>query len=161
MHKKTALFSTLVVLLASLVFAPKAHAIWMEQHQSSTNDFSGDCNGTCHVSNSSSMSQDQGLSTTNNQNWNGGMGMGNGDWWNAPSTTSDTSGQATVSWPFRGGTCTIYYTESSARVYHYSTSTACDNGQLTIGGLVPGRSYRFQVKSDAGRWTRPVRMIAR
>jgi hypothetical protein len=72
-----------------------------------------------------------------------------------------TNATVRLSWPMRGGTCHVRYGETSANSYPYSTSTGCDNGGITIGGLVPGRSYRFQVASEGANWSSPVTVVAR
>lgn len=74
--------------------------------------------------------------------------------------SENTDGEAYLSWGWRGGTCHIRYTENNYRNYKYSTSAACDDGHLTIGGLQPGRLYRFQVRQDNGVWSKPIRIKA-
>lgn len=63
-------------------------------------------------------------------------------------------GEVHLTWDHRGGTCHVRYTESTSAGYNYHTSTNCDEGGITIGGLVSGKSYRFQVQKDDGAWSR-------
>lgn len=72
-----------------------------------------------------------------------------------------TAGKVDIGWDYEGGTCNIRYTENTSQQYRYSTSAGCDEGGVTIGGLRPGRSYRFQVQKDNGAWSEPIVMIAR
>lgn len=72
------------------------------------------------------------------------------------STWRDTSGEVRLNWDHRGGTCHVRYTESGSRYFKYSTSAACDEGGITIGGLTPGHNYRFQVRKDGGGWSATV-----
>lgn len=65
-------------------------------------------------------------------------------------------GEVRLNWELRGGTCHVRYTEAGAKGYNYHTSTNCDDGEITIGGLVRGKAYRFQVRKDDGAWTRAV-----
>jgi len=69
-----------------------------------------------------------------------------------------TAGKVNINWQdwdWNGGTCYVQYTEANSNTYRYNTSTACDNDEITIGGLVPGTSYRFQIKKDNGTWSAP------
>jgi hypothetical protein len=70
------------------------------------------------------------------------------------------TGQAYITWGWRGGTCHIRYTENGNGNYKYYTSAACDDGNATIGGLRPGWVYRFQVKKEDGGWGKPIRIKA-
>jgi hypothetical protein len=65
-------------------------------------------------------------------------------------------GEVRLNWELRGGTCHVRYTEAGAKGYNYYTSTNCDDGEITIGGLVRGKAYRFQVRKDDGVWTKAV-----
>ena len=65
-------------------------------------------------------------------------------------------GEVRLNWSLRGGTCHVRYTEASESVYKYATSASCDDGGVTIGGLTPGVSYRFQVRQNDGPWSRAV-----
>lgn len=69
-------------------------------------------------------------------------------------------GRVTLGWDHQGGTCHVRYTESGVSNYKYSTSAACDEGDVTIGGLNRGSNYRFQVKQDEGSWSAPMTMRA-
>ncbi len=71
-----------------------------------------------------------------------------------------TDGQVRLNWDMRGGTCHVRYTEASARSYRYATAAGCDDGGVTIGGLTPGVTYRFQVRQDDGVWSLPVTVKA-
>lgn len=70
--------------------------------------------------------------------------------------SENTDGEVRLSWDHRGGICHIRYTEVNSRAYKYSTSAACDQGEITVGGLVQGRNYRFQVRKDDGSWSKPT-----
>ncbi len=60
-------------------------------------------------------------------------------------------------WAHRGGTCNVIYGEAESAGYAYKTSAGCDEAGVNIGGLVPGRKYKFQVSQDqANNWSRPV-----
>lgn len=67
---------------------------------------------------------------------------------------SAAHGEVHLTWDHRGGTCHVRYTEAGSAGYNYHTSTNCDEGHITIGGLVSGKSYRFQVQKDDGAWSR-------
>jgi hypothetical protein len=71
-----------------------------------------------------------------------------------------SDGQVRLTWDMRGGTCHVRYTEVGASTYKYETSTSCDDGGITIGGLTPGVSYRFQVRQHDGGWSLPVTVKA-
>lgn len=70
------------------------------------------------------------------------------------------NGQVRLTWDMRGGTCHVRYTEVGAAGYNYETSASCDEGGITIGGLVSGKSYRFQVRKDDGAWSRATTVRA-
>jgi len=73
-----------------------------------------------------------------------------------PSTTvmMINDGQVRLSWPIRGGTCQVRYSEANHSGWKYATSTGCDDSGVTIGGLQPGWRYKFQVQQDNGPWSR-------
>ncbi len=71
------------------------------------------------------------------------------------------NGAARLSWNYRGGTCTIRYTEASESMYKYATSAGCDDGGIVIGGLVPGVRYKFQVSPDGVNWSKVVSTVAK
>lgn len=159
---KKILSTSLVLSLFALplVFAPSAKAEVIEQRQLLRNEFSVECtNGTCKVSGNQSGEQHQNSggrasSTTSNWSWS--------DWdddsnWNED---EDDSGEVRLGWNQRGGTCHVRYKETTSRTYNYSTQAACDDGGITIGGLVPDRAYHFQIKKDNGRWSRARRIVA-
>ncbi len=153
--------STLIALtgvIAGLVPMTTAQAMYLEQHQSASSDLSFECSGTCDqkVSVSSHLHQRQ-LFTSNSESYQT-QPRGSKSWRLMPRGNHD--GKATLTWDDRGGTCTIRYTEANARWYRYQTSTACDDGQLEIGGLKRGKAYRFQVKKADGQWSSPVRLVA-
>mgnify|MGYP001175360096 CR=1 FL=1 len=83
-------------------------------------------------------------------------GRGNKGMWAKPAS----SGEVRLTWDMRGGTCFVRYTEAGSAGYNYETSTGCDNGTITIGGLTPGRNYRFQVRKDDGAWSQPITVKA-
>lgn len=87
------------------------------------------------------------------------VGMGN-RWGKNVWVRPADDGQVRLSWDLRGGTCHVRYTEAGASGYNYETSTNCDDGGITIGGLVSGKNYRFQVRKDDGAWTRAVTVKA-
>jgi hypothetical protein len=68
----------------------------------------------------------------------------------------NTDGRVRLEWGYRGGTCHVRYTEATQSVYKYATAASCDEGGVTIGGLVPGKKYRFQVRQNEGGWSRAV-----
>lgn len=71
------------------------------------------------------------------------------------------SGEVALSWSWRSGTCEVRYTESNVSHYKYSTLVACNQGGVTIGGLMPGKSYRFQIRNTEHEWwTTPVTITA-
>jgi hypothetical protein len=64
-------------------------------------------------------------------------------------------------WAHRGGTCNVIYGEAESAGYAYKTSAGCDEAGVNIGGLVPGKKYKFQVSQDqANNWSRPVYAVA-
>lgn len=165
--KKSVLFTTSFVTALCLVFSSGQSVsaqMYQEQRQSVSNSSSfsyscdGDCNGTAESKTSSKVkqSQSQGYGTTQ-MKWRNNRNYRNNRNWN---TDRDTSGEVSLSWDQRGGTCHVRYTESWIRNYKYSTSTACDNGSITIGGLQPGTSYRFEVQKDSEGWSWPLTLRA-
>lgn len=133
----------------------------MEQHQSNESKIEMECSGDCFAKSKSSMSQSQKMSFGDDH---GGRNRNESDdrghirrfrW-----SHDNSDGEVRLSWNQRGGTCTVRYTEASARNYNYTTSAACDDGSMTIGGLVPGRAYRFQVKKDNENWSKAIRLVA-
>lgn len=76
--------------------------------------------------------------------------------------TVNGNGAVRVNWAYRGGTCNVRYTEANQQMYKYMTSAGCDEGGVTIGSLVEGRKYKFQVaQNNWSSWTRAVRAVAR
>ncbi len=151
MHKPTQSLASLALLavMASITPSVVQASTTIYQHQSSSSSFEFSCSGECSAKSETSQSQTQ--------------RVGEGSWpahHGHHSAEHAPSGNATISWPHSGGTCTIRYTENSARWYKYTTSAGCDEGQLTIGGLVPGRTYRFQVKQEGAGWSTPTRIVA-
>lgn len=68
----------------------------------------------------------------------------------------NAEGKVLLTWDARGGTCNFGYTEAGQQVYKYRTSAGCDGGSLWVGGLVPGRSYRFVMsQGNWEAWSRP------
>jgi hypothetical protein len=74
---------------------------------------------------------------------------------------SPSNGEVRLTWSQRGGTCQIRYTEFGSKNYNYTTSTACDNGGITIGGLQYNKSYKFQVRKDDEAWSTAIVRRAR
>lgn len=137
-----------------------AETITIEQHQSINSEFHSECSGTCTTTATASFSQHQGVNG-DESSWSDSVTFRRQrPQWNRDDE-GNRDGEVVVFWSQRGGTCTIRYTEASSRSYNYQTTTACDEGQLTIGGLVPGRAYRFQIKKDTGRWSSAGTTIAR
>lgn len=158
----------MLVSVGAVVLASTPAAAYMSQSQSQSfsSEFSssfncnGDCNGSKHeVKMNSSLEQRQLQRMGNGSNSWDGSGSHWNDWdddWNTGWEDRDTTGQVWLGWGWRGGTCHVRYTEATNRSYKYSTSAACDNGGMTIGGLTKGTSYRFQIKQDNGYWSRPI-----
>jgi hypothetical protein len=69
-------------------------------------------------------------------------------------------GTAVVEWAHRGGSCHVQYTEVGQTVYKYQTVASCDQGQVTIGHLTLGVSYKFQVSQNGEHWSVPVTAMA-
>lgn len=82
-------------------------------------------------------------------------------WVNTVEDNQPTDGSVRINWGMRGGTCYVRYGETTTNGYSYSTNTGCDNGGITIGGLVPGRTYRFQVSTNRSNWSREMTIVAR
>jgi len=131
---------------------------WMSQSQeqnvSQSSSSELKCEGSC-----------QGTSTFKTENivWQAqsqslGQGRVNTSWTyqNRYWDNQPTTGEVHLTWSQRGGTCYVRYTEFGNTNYNYSTSTACDNGGITIGGLQPRTSYKFQVKKDDESWSRTM-----
>src|SRR5258708_2780216 len=72
-----------------------------------------------------------------------------------------TNGAVKLGWNYRGGNCTIRYTEVGQQAYKYMTTTGCNDGGIIIGGLVPGQKYKFQVSPDGVNWSKPVASMAK
>lgn len=72
----------------------------------------------------------------------------------------NTKGEVEITWDLRGGSCEVRYTEAKNARYKYFTSTSCDDGGITIGGLHPGMKYRFQVRKEGEGWQSPVTLRA-
>jgi|GEM_PF-979875 len=145
------------VLVAFLGLGPSSiFAFSMEQSQSIESEFKSECTGSCEmkVTSSSSVSQYQSF---NSESWSSHTRQVR-DTSRAKRITQDS--HATVRWDQRGGTCRIRYTEAISTSYKYYTSAACDEGEVVIGGLKPGRSYRAQVKKDDGSWSTTRRDMA-
>ncbi len=154
MNKKT--FTSFIVTACALALAlPNAAQanVTVYQHQTSSSNIEIECSGDCSAKSETSQSQTQrvGEPVWHRENYGS-----RANWRNHQLT----NGYATVTWPHRGGTCTVRYTEAAARWYKYTTAAACDAGEATIGGLIPGRAYRFQVRQGSSNWERPVRLIA-
>lgn len=143
---------------------------WQSQSSSQNSSFSMNCDGSCSNS-SSSFESSSSLEQRQAQGTGNGYYVGGNDSWgykparrsnryNDSYWNSDTSGQVTLNWGYRGGTCYVRYTEAVNRYYNYNTQTGCDDGHIIIGGLQTGVKYRFQVKQDNGYWSSPITATA-
>lgn len=158
MHKLIYHTSALFGVAAVLLLLPaNLSAQTVYQHQSSSSNIEMKCEGTCKVTSESTQSQTQRVGESN---WHQPERK-----WRQPhhktwQSQHHPNGHATVTWSPGEGTCTIRYTENNSRWYKYTTSANCTDGHVTIGGLVPGRTYRFQVKSDGSYWQAPQHLTA-
>jgi hypothetical protein len=153
------------MVMISAVAAGTAQAeMYQEQSQSASQNssFSYSCNGSncggsgeMKTSSKIEQSQSQGTASFSNRGRMGSNNWNNNRGWKH-NNNRDTSGEVTLDWDHRGGTCYIRYTEVGAKGYNYNTSTSCDNGSITVGGLQTGMRYRFQVKKDDGGWSQPM-----
>lgn len=121
--------------------------------QSIKMEINAESSGTSSVTAKASAHQSAQQSQSQGVDWNGYPVYAGG--WEA-AQVEPTYGAVYLSWNLRGGTCHVRYTESNQNWYKYATATACDNGGVTIGGLVPGRWYRFQVRQDNGYWLKAI-----
>ncbi|MDQ5951659.1 MAG: hypothetical protein QG639_940 [Patescibacteria group bacterium] len=131
---------------------------YQEQSQSSSNSysFSSSCDGSncgeVSFKSKSKLKQSQSQSTNYTQS-DTHYRSRNG--WSKPNQLPKY-GSFTLGWDHRGGTCHVRYSESNVQSYKYSTSAACDAGEVVVGGLQRGSTYRFQVKKDDGAWSAPL-----
>ena len=158
-------FSVLAMSMISISVVSTAKAeMYQEQSQSASQKSSfsyscdgSNCGGSAEMKTSSKVeqSQSQGTASFSNRgrmrsnNWDNDRGWKRNNY-------RDTSGEVTLDWDHRGGTCYVRYTGAGSKGYNYNTSTSCDNGSITIGGLQTGKNYRFQVKKDDGGWSQPM-----
>ncbi len=168
-------FSTLTVAAALVVATTQAGAYsYQSQSQSFSSEFSssvnceGNCNGKAEVTSKTSMDQSQvqrmGTGTGSGGSW--GSNWGDRDDWDNKGRSNrndwgnkqaNTDGQVRLNWNMRDGTCRVRYKEANARSYNYTAHADCNDGGITIGGLVEGRNYHFQVKKDGDeKWSRPI-----
>lgn len=166
MHARLALVSAAVGLMT--VGAAPAMAMTMVQSQEMTQSTSsktsvsctgGECSGSAEASSSQTGFQRQ-MMTTDTVPYHtvraGVRPYKTGVW-----AARAREGQVRLTWGFRGDTCHVRYTEARESSYKYTTSASCDDGGVTIGGLVPGVKYRFQVQQGTGYWSKPVVVLAR
>ena len=157
--------SSLVMISAVVASSGLVRAeMFQEQYQnvSSSHSFSYNCSGDSCSNGSGEMKatsevrqhQSQGVGS-DDSSFRSHFSYGTKKYNNGGKRRSnrDTSGKVALDWDHRGGTCHIRYTENNAQDYRYSTSTNCDEGGITIGGLKVGTNYRFQVKKDDGSWS--------
>lgn len=145
-----------------------SNAIYMEQSQSVNANAQGsaNCTGDCNTSVSSSVS----VSTSQRMVLDGDVqptysrrthGRVLGRTYIQPVyIVENADGQVRLDWGYRGGTCHVRYTEANQTYYKYATAASCDDGGVTISGLIPGDKYRFQVRQDNGAWSRAVTVKA-
>lgn len=146
----------LVVLATFVLAATSAQANYQYQSQSGSTYTStsvscdgGNCTGSSNSESSLEMSQSQSTGTGR------GMHRDTAPRHNRNNNWKDTSGEVSINWDHRGGTCHVRYGESISRGYRYSTSASCDDGGMTIGGLQTGKNYRVQFRKDSGAWSAP------
>jgi hypothetical protein len=142
--------------------------MYQEQSQnvSQSSSFSYNCDG----SNCGGGSAEFKSSTHVKQSQSQGIGVRDDSWDRNTSRSKQSrrknrwsaDGQVTLSWGHRGGTCHVRYTEGkpSNDIYNHTTWAACDEGEITIGGLRRGSAYTFQVKKDGGDWSSPTTLRA-
>ena len=152
-------FTPLVLLAAFVLAVTSAQANYQYQSQSGSTSTSTSvsCNGGNCTGSSSSESS---LELHQSQSTDAGNGMHHNTMHQAPrhnrnNNWKDTSGEVSINWDHRGGTCHVRYGESTSRGYRYSTSASCDDGGMTIGGLQTGKNYRVQYRKDSGAWSAP------
>ena len=156
---------SLLVLTTVSAQAKEEVRLMQEQSQGNSMSVSTECtNGNCKSEASGSQSQEQ------RQYMNvGAKNLGADDDWSWSNRKPTIwgrrvgleTGQVRLTWPMRGGTCHVRYTENSESGYKYATSASCDDGGMTIGGLQSRQMYRFQIKQDDGEWSRTTRLMAR
>lgn len=151
------------VTIAGLSVSSVQAEMYQEQSQNSSQStsFSFNGNGSGEFKSSSKLKQSQSQGTGKfEDNWERSKPKSRHS--NRRYNRAANDGTVTLSWDHRGGTCHVRYTEGWAKNgnYNYSTSAACDEGQITIGGLKPGSLYTFQVKKDDGNWSSPMRLKA-
>ncbi|MBP9820127.1 fibronectin type III domain-containing protein [Candidatus Woesebacteria bacterium] len=142
------------VLGVTLGVVNTAQAQVIEQHQSAKVTTEFECTGTCSSYSSVSVSQHQ--STSSNHHVASHRNAHPAVW-----RKKSEYGSVRLTWEPQDGTCLIRYTEARRSDFAYATSTSCNEGEITIGGLVPGRNYRFQVKIENDDWSKPIVRIAR
>ncbi len=142
------------VLGVTLGVVNPAQAQTLEQHQSAEITTKFECTGTCSSYSSVSVSQHQ--STSNNHHVATHRNTHPMAW-----RKKSTYGSVRLTWEPQNGNCLIRYTEAKRSDFAYATSTSCNEGEIIIGGLVPGKSYRFQVKTENDDWSKPIVRIAR
>ncbi len=142
------------VLGVTLGVVNTAQAQVIEQHQSAKVTTEFECTGTCSSYSSTSVSQRQFIS---NNSTASEYRRARPEIWKR----RNTYGSVRLTWEPQDGTCLIRYSEAKRSDFAYATSTSCNEGEITIGGLVPGKNYRFQVKIENDDWSKPIVKIAR
>lgn len=135
-----------------------ALTIRQSQEMSNTTSVKVEGAGTAEAKVEQWGKQSQKVETPDWQNRRGDAHDRRGYGWKKYSENRD--GEVPLSWDHRGGTCHVRYTEAGNRHFNYHTSTNCDDGEITIGGLVTGRNYKFQVRKDDGSWSHPTNVKA-
>jgi hypothetical protein len=171
---KLVLSLSAAAVLLGVVTASPAHAVFMQQSQqmsgsanASSTCTGGDCNTSAQTSINTSMSQTMSADMGGGPAYAPSYAYVNTVYRTRPSrmgyarvqqvyVVENNNGQVRLDWGYRGGTCHVRYTEATSANYKYFTSAGCDEGGVTISGLVPGRKYRFQVRQNEGAWSRAV-----
>lgn len=164
---KLGLITVLLTAAVSFSSSPVHAYMHQEQSQSSSSTTSFSCDGNCgkvetstktEVNQSQSQTMSSHDSSWMNSTWDDENGWqtrhGNRRWVSFSDNWNNNDGQVRLNWGMRGGTCYVRYTEAKSGGWNYNTSTACDDGGITIGGLMRGKNYRFQVKKDDGSWSK-------
>jgi hypothetical protein len=163
-QKRLLISSSLALVSLGLAVTP-IQAIFIEQSQSvnASANSSASCTGDCSASSNSSVSV-QTSQTMRVDSGDAGYYRPVSYRYHAPARAyvqpvyivSNSDGQVRLDWGYRGGTCHVRYGEANQSWYKYATAAGCDDGGVTIGGLVPGVKYRFQVHQNEGAWSRAV-----
>jgi len=157
-----------------------AQAQTFEQRQELRNEFTVECSWSstdasqnnkdsqpCKVTGTQNARQEQlsgdgtsTISTEPSRSWSMSSSW-HDDWDDSVTGTPIPQGKVKLRWNYDDGVCHIRYSEATVRAYKYTTSTDCDNGGIEIGGLMPSKAYRFQIRDQDTGWSSARRLVAR